>query len=143
MYIVIGLAGLALGLRLFFGLYQVQGDGMEPTLKNQGFYLVMSRPLTLKKGDIVVFRTNTGKPLIRRVIGLPNQTVEIKKSKVYVDGKLLHEPYVTRAEGIGDTEVVNIPENHYYLLSDDRADTWDSRRMGTIHQNQLLGKFIH
>jgi signal peptidase I len=143
LYAMIGLAGLALGLRLFFGIYQVHGVGMEPTLKNKEFCLVANYPLSLEQGDLVVFRSNSGKPLVRRVIGLPKQKVEIKDSKVYINGQLVREPYVARAKGIIDTAPVQIPEDEYYLLSDDRLDTLDSRRLGTIHKDQLLGKIIY
>jgi signal peptidase I len=143
LYAMIGLAGLALGLRLFFGIYQVHGVGMEPTLKNKELCLVANYPLSLEQGDLVVFRSNSGKPLVRRVIGLPKQKVEIKDSKVYINGQLVREPYVARAKGIIDTAPVQIPEDEYYLLSDDRLDTLDSRRLGTIHKDQLLGKIIY
>jgi signal peptidase I len=55
----------------------------------------------------------------------------------------VREPYVARAKGIIDTAPVQIPEDEYYLLSDDRLDTLDSRRLGTIHKDQLLGKIIY
>lgn len=117
---------------------------MEPSLKDDGLYLVITHPLSLKRGDIVVFRAaDTDQLLVKRVIGLPNEKIEIKESKVYVNGEWQDEPYVTRVQGINDYAIVDVPENHYYLLSDDRTDTWDSRQMGSIHKDQLLGKLIY
>ena len=81
----------------------------------------------------------TSADLVKRVVGLPGETVEMRDGRVYVDGELLEEPYLT---GFDDSTVAPevVPEGHYYVLGDNRAVSFDSRSLGPISQSQIIGK---
>lgn len=109
---------------------------MEPTLP-VGRHLFCDK-ITLKRrairrGDIIVFHPPTGEDLemVKRVIGLPGESVEIKEKKVLVDGKALDEDYVVhkrqgeRLEG-DDLGPVQVPEDGYFVLGDNRDESDDS-----------------
>jgi signal peptidase I len=77
--------------------------------------------------------------LIKRVIGLPGETVEVRGGVVHVDGVALDEPYV-RADG-RDFPAVRVPEDHYFMLGDNRGNSDDSRySLGTIPRDAVVGR---
>jgi len=82
-----------------------------------------------KRGDIVVFRYPDNEEVlyVKRIIGLPNETVEIKDGNVYINGKLLEEPYI-KEKAYGDFGPYEVPEGCYFMLGDNRNGSTDSRR---------------
>jgi signal peptidase I len=97
------------------------------------------------RGDIVVFDppVPSAKPYIKRVIGLPGETVEIRDGAVYIDGVQLEEDYVE--EGITDCgqrecETWTVPEGHIFVLGDNRRNSSDSRYFGTVEIDNVQGK---
>ncbi|MCD6423622.1 MAG: signal peptidase I [Elusimicrobia bacterium] len=111
-------------------------------------YLKFSTP---KRGDIVIFKfpINPKKDFVKRCIGLPGETVEIKNKKVYINGKPLKEPYVVFKEGnILPRELsprdnwgpVKIPENNFFVMGDNRDRSQDSRFWGFLERHYLRGK---
>ena len=129
----------------------VSGESMYPTLDDKD-YLILNR-ISYKvgkpeKGDIVVFKTNlvdgeTGKKkdLIKRVIATEGDRIKISNSKVYVNGKLLNEPYIHNNYTSGDIDTV-VPENSVFVLGDNREISLDSRysSVGFINNSDILGK---
>ena len=97
-----------------------------------------------ERGDIIVFHTGgTGNDLIKRVIGLPGEHVEIVNGTVYINGQRLVEPYIT--EAWGDTRpLIVIPDRHYYVLGDNRNSSQDSRsgRVGLVPRDRIVGKAL-
>lgn len=96
-----------------------------------------------ERGDIIVFHTSggTGNDLIKRVIGLPGEQVEIVNGAVFINGQRLVEPYIT--EAWSDTRpLIVIPERHYYVLGDNRNSSQDSRsgRIGLVPRDRIVGK---
>ena len=97
------------------------------------------------RGDVIVFNppVSSDKPYIKRVIGLPGDTVEIKDGTVYVNGTRLDETYLH-----GDTtdcqpracDPVVVPEGHVFVLGDNRAHSSDSRYFGTVEISSIVGK---
>jgi len=126
---------------------EVVGSSMYPTLENGDNLLVDKLSYRLKKierYDIVVFRYHTGEYFIKRVIGLPGETVQIIDGEVYINGELLGEDYgyevmenAYRAE-----EPVVLGENEYFVLGDNRNDSTDSRdeRVGNVDKSLIIGK---
>lgn len=109
---------------------------MSPTVKvnDYMFFLKTTEKQQLKRGDIVLFTLSTGDEIeyVKRVIGLPGEEVEVKENgDVYIDGKLLEEKYFNKLGipmyGAG---VTTVPENSYFLMGDNRYDSWDSRDFG-------------
>ncbi|HOM02201.1 MAG TPA: signal peptidase I [Acetivibrio sp.] len=98
-----------------------------------------------QRGDIVVFKFPDNEELlyVKRVIGLPNETVEIKQGKVYIDGELLEEPYI-KEETWGDFGPYEVPEGGYFMLGDNRNGSTDSREWVNkyVKKEKILGKAL-
>ncbi|MCI5967435.1 MAG: signal peptidase I [Tenericutes bacterium] len=90
----------------------------------------------INRFDIVVIQTSQSK-IIKRVIGLPGEIIEYKDNKLYINDKEVEDPYPSQITG--DIERQLIPENTYYVLGDNRTDSVDSRILGPIDKNKILG----
>lgn len=147
---------LAAFIRYFlFAPIVVDGLSMMPTLHDQDRMIVnkfsykISEP---KRFDIIVFHAPENKDYIKRVIGLPGDTVEYKNDTLYVNGKKYEEPYLdefknqvidgpltepfTLAEVTGQETV---PEGHLFVMGDNRRYSKDSRHIGTVPMEKVLG----
>jgi signal peptidase I len=102
-----------------------------------------------RRGEIVVFDTpdaarikcGAGGTFVKRLIGLPGETIEERDGYVFIDGKKLNEPYIKP----GRRDVRNygplvIPTNHYFFMGDNRAESCDSREWGTVPRGNLIGE---
>ena len=112
---------------------------MNNTLKD-GDIMILNiigyKTSNIKRFDIVV--VDNGKDyLIKRVIGLPNEEIEYKDNKLYINGKLVKDKY-----GNGNTKdfKVTVNNNSYYVLGDNREDSLDSRYYGSFNKKKILGK---
>lgn len=129
-------------------MVNVQGHSMEYTLTSGERLLLSSLPYTPERGDIVVISRGEEKdPLIKRVIGLPGDTIRIdeESGKVYRNGKVLTEPYVigkTATEQM--TGEITVPEGMVFVMGDNRAPncSLDSRTLGCIAQSDVVGKAV-
>ena len=137
---------IAIIIKLYvFSPVKVNGNSMVPTL-NDGDYMILNeigyRMNGLKRFDIVVANIN-GEMLIKRVIGLPGEKIEYAYNKLYVNGENVVENFKH-----GDTEDFSfnklneevIPDNHYFLVGDNRGNSKDSRIVGFIHKGKIMGK---
>lgn len=136
-------------IRVFiFDPVRVDGPSMDTTLA-QGQILILDkvkyRKDDIKRFDIVVVKVNN-KKLIKRVIGLPNEKVDIKDNKIYINGKVLKENYgSSKADDYNFEEKMGmekLPGNGYFVVGDNRAISADSRyeEVGFIRREQILGK---
>lgn len=80
--------------------------------------------------------------LIKRVIGLPGDTVEARGGHVYVDGDLLVEPYLPKGTTTSDFGPVTVPPGHLWLMGDNRGDSEDSRYFGPVPESSVIGRAI-
>jgi len=147
--------------------FKVEGHSMEPTLHN-GQYLLVNKaaywvldkellPAWVpaiellpdgrmqpfgepQRGDIVVFKfpRDENKDFIKRVIGLPGDTVEIRDNRVYVNGQPLQEPYVKEPPRYEEKWVV--PAGNYFVLGDNRNNSSDSHVWGMVPRENIIGK---
>jgi signal peptidase I len=121
---------LAMLIRQFL-FYQivVPTASMSPTIKVNDHLIVTKvyNKNSLKRGDVVVFNSKElNEKLIKRLIGLPNDTINITEDgKVYVNGKLIYQPYVVNNGGKGGT--YKVPDGKYFFLGDNRSNSDDSR----------------
>lgn len=120
----------------------ISGDSMLPNYHNDEVLLFRTGNTVLERGDIVVARVD-GKQYIKRVVGLPNETIEIIDGNVYINNQLLEEPYTyqTTFYGIAENSII-IPDDCYFIMGDNRDDSKDSRMFGVVARNKIIGKAI-
>lgn len=145
-YILIVVAAVAVLLAtLFFPVFRIYGGSMSPTV-NEGEIVVALKGAKFECGDVVVLSYNN-KLLVKRVIAGPSQWVDIDKDgNVYVDGKLLDEPYLTE-KAYGECTLTlpyQVPDERYFVMGDHRSISQDSRNMivGCIPKEQIVGRAI-
>lgn len=137
---------LAFTLRSFvFATSIVNGESMYPAL-DDGERIVFNKFIYLvsdpARGDIVIIQQPEGN-YVKRVIGLPNETIELINGSLYVDGKHIPDNFVTElaVHQTGDFGPITIPENMYFVLGDNRAVSKDSRNgLGLIQRNEIVGR---
>jgi signal peptidase I len=154
---------VAVLLRTFVvGTYSIPSGSMEPTLNINDRILVDKLAYDLHgihRGDIVVFSTPrnedcAGPPvadLVKRVIGLPGETISLSGGHVYIDGKELAQPWLTAAAKRGTfpgpssepyslNHPYTVPSGDVYMMGDNRAESCDSRYWGPIPESTIVGK---
>lgn len=130
---------------LLLPVMQISGDSMEPTLSD-GEIIVLVKTDDFKTGDLCSFSWNN-RTLIKRIIAGPGDWVEIDtEGNVYVNQKLLVEPYVTE-KSLGECDIqfpYQVPDHHYFAMGDHRATSIDSRNtvIGSINSDQIIGKVM-
>lgn len=132
--------------------FVVEGESMYSTLETGDRVFVNKLSYRLhdpNRGDVVVLHQITGaseRDLIKRVIGLPGETVEVRNCTVLIDGRVLNEPYldpevVTPTDCGGDYSANGpVPENHVFVMGDNRGGSQDSRVIGPIDEDDLVGR---
>ncbi len=150
-FLVDVLETLVLSVVLFVGInavsarIRVDGESMVPTLVS-GEYVIVSRLSyrlgTPQRGDIIVFHfpRDPKEEYIKRVIGLPGDTVEVKSGQVYINGQLLEENYLDVR--INYTGSWRVPADQLFVLGDNRNNSSDSHDWGTVPMNYVVGKAI-
>jgi signal peptidase I len=127
-----------------FENYRVVGFSMTPTLENDQFLVVNKLDYRLhdpQRGDIIVLRDprDGDRKLIKRLIGLPGETVEIRRGQVYIEGQELDEPYITTPSQYSLAPTL-IPTKQYFVLGDNRNNSSDSHNWGTLSGDKIVGK---
>jgi signal peptidase I len=126
---------------------KIVGISMQPTINDEdhAFFLLKPFIATLERGDIIAFISpeDPKENLIKRIVGLPNETIEVKPGgSVLINGKLLEEPYVREPEHNPYPLRVTIPQNSYFVMGDNRPHSGDSRQFGAIPKNLIFGKTL-
>jgi signal peptidase I len=143
--LVIALGGALLLFGALFGVATVRGDAMYPTFK-QGDLVLYTRLGRLRRSDIVMMKpTQAGGREVRRLLGLPGDTVDITpQGRVVVNAQPLVEKYA-----VGDTErkqglplPLKLSRKEYFVLGDNRQDSNDSRDFGAVLRRRMLGKVV-
>ena len=125
---------------------EVKGASMFPTL-NAGDRLLLNRLAFLhrepQRGELVVLNDpETGDLIVKRIVGLPCETVLMQNDAVYVNGHRLFEPYAGvafRASSSSTGKATTIPRDHYFVLGDNRNRSLDSRTFGSVRRDSILG----
>jgi signal peptidase I len=143
--------------------YRIPSSSMEPTLHcarpGQGCEARLSDRVLANRfiyhfrnphrGEIIVFNTptkaaqaacNASGTFVKRLIGLPGETVREKRGLVYIDGKLLREPYIQRDRRDDQSGVWAVPPGHYFFMGDNRKESCDSRRWGSVPRKNIIGE---
>lgn len=151
-WIVIIVAALLVALIVKTFLIQafwIPSGSMEPTLMPNDRVLVnkVSYDLhSVHRGDIIVLKRPPGETdltisdLIKRVIGLPGDRIEAINGQVYINGKLLNEPYLPAGTVTTQLPLQTVPKGQYFVMGDNRTNSRDSRFIGTIPRNLIVGR---
>ena len=148
--------------------FKVEGSSMAPTLES-GHFLVVDQASFLKfdrerlsrvvpfwkvdeaepefvftppdRGEIIVFQypRDTTKDFVKRVLGLPGETVEVRSGTVYVNGEAIREPYLRRRDG-SSVAPLTLGEKEYYVIGDNRRNSNDSRAWGAVPEENIVGR---
>lgn len=140
---------LALAISTFIKPTIVNGQSMYPTLKDKD-YLIVNKLAYInqnpQRGDIIVFKTdlidnntNKKKDLVKRVIALPGEHIVIKDGEVFIDSKKLNEDYLHGVNTDGNIDMI-VPKNHIFTMGDNRPKSRDSREIGAINIDDIIGK---
>lgn len=133
--------GFVLVINLFFPRYAVLGHSMEPGLhENDRLFVSNVDVLTnsISRGEIVVlYAPGDNEIVVKRVIGLPGETVEIYDGAVHINGERLYESYIREAPRF--TGRWEVGENEYFVLGDNRNVSRDSTEYGPVHISRISG----
>lgn len=130
---------------IWLPVLQIYGSSMQPTL-DEGEIVVSVKGTSFNKGDLVCFYLGN-KILVKRYIAGPGQWVDIdEEGNVYVDKKLIDEPYITK-KALGDCNIelpYQVPENRIFVLGDHRETSVDSRNtaVGCVADEQIVGRIV-
>lgn len=120
---------------------RVDGDSMNDNLKNGEILLLKKYDKSLERFDVIVFKYKNEK-LVKRVIGLPGESVVYKDNKLYINDKYIEEDMIDKKTYDFDLRELGfdtIPKNYYFVMGDNRTNSTDSRVIGLISKDDILG----
>lgn len=123
----------------------VDGASMDPTFSNGEYLIVDEFTYHFKspeRGSVLIFKfpKDTSKYFIKRVIGLPGETVTIKEGRLFIDGKEFEEPYVKFTKN--DNLSYTLGQGEYFVMGDNRTASADSRLWGPVPEADIIGRPI-
>ena len=139
-------------IRLFIAQpFVVSGASMEPTFEDKEYLIVDQVSYALEnpsRGDVVIFRfpLDPSKFFIKRIVGLPNETVELRDHDIIIansenpDGMILDESYILPENQASDYLTVTLKEHEYFVMGDNRKDSSDSRIWGVLQKDLIVGR---
>lgn len=143
--IALGIVGVMFFKSYFYDYMIISGNSMNNAYKNGNIVLLEKRFKNLKRYDVVIVQidnTEMKEKIIKRVVGLPMETVQIVDGYVFINGIRLEDDVVDikmEYAGIASDEIV-LAGNEYFLLGDNRNESNDSRYLGVVSQEQILGR---
>jgi signal peptidase I len=150
-FVIIAIA-VILPIRFFVAQpFIVDGASMDPTFATSQYLIVDEisyRFASVSRGDVVVFKypRDTKKYYIKRIIGLPEETVKIDGTKVtiinkeYPQGFILKEEYVEPSNNVASKSQVTLSKNQYFVMGDNRKASYDSRSWGPLEKKLIIGR---
>ncbi|MDA8025555.1 MAG: signal peptidase I [Actinomycetota bacterium] len=153
LYVILASLFIATTLRLFvIQSFYIPSGSMIPTLQINDRILVSKLNLAffgVKRGDIIVFKRPpadkvdpTIQDLVKRVVGLPGDTISAKNGVVYIDGRALSESYLPKNDPTYNLAPTKIPSGDYFMMGDNRTDSYDSRFFGPVPGTLFIGQVV-
>ncbi len=136
----------------FFRTYRAPTESMVPAIKPGDHFMVevLGRGDSPQRGDIVIFRAPVGgeRDFVKRVVGLPGETLEIRDRAVFIDGRELDEPYALHTDSYmaplrDKYGPVTVPEGAYFMLGDNRENSVDSRMFGPVKRERITARALY
>ncbi|MBG9979524.1 signal peptidase I [Facklamia lactis] len=126
--------------RLFvFPIYQVDGDSMEPILHHQE-KILSTNFSELDRFDIVIAKDKRiNKLYVKRIIGLPNEVVEYRNNKLFIDDKFVAEDFLS-SDSLTEDMTYQLADNQYFIVGDNRNNSRDSRDYGGVDKAQIISE---
>ncbi len=124
---------------------RVVGSSMDKTLKEGEILLLEKIDKKYKRYDIVVIKENNER-IIKRIIGMPGESVKIVEGVIYINGEAIEDKYASSYTGdfsLDKFDLDVIPEDSYFVLGDNRIVSKDSRLLGPINKKKIQGKAIY
>jgi len=139
--------GIFLIVLYICSLQQIVGPSMEPNLNNENVLLINKLVFKFRKParfEIITFTHDDGSFLVKRIIGLPGDTLFYKDNALFINGTLFEESFltdvITEDFSLKDLGYEIIPDDMYFVLGDNRNNSLDSRHFGLIEKKQFIGK---
>ena len=134
--------------KIGYGDYQQKGLSMEPTIHDgQRIHSWAYKDNSPNRRDVVVLKSpELNKPITKRIVGLPGETIQLKKGMVYINGTQLAEPYLMKQSDtfpekyLVEGDVKTIPQESYFVMGDNREKSSDSRMWGFVPLSDIIGK---
>lgn len=149
--LILAVAAFVIVYMFLFRPFEVKGESMFPTYHDSEYLitnLISARFSDHKMGDVIVFKApnSPDKDFIKRIIGIPGNSVMVKDEKVYLNGNILDESSylnsTVRTFGgsfLRDGEEVTVPEGNYFVMGDNRSYSSDSREWGFVPKKNIIG----
>lgn len=121
---------------------RVNGNSMKPTLFDREILLLTKNNRNIKRFDIIVLKFE-GERLVKRVVGLPGEHLKYVNNQLYVNDNLIEDSFsnsITSSFDIKELGYEVIPDNHYFVLGDNRSESKDSRFFGMVDIDDIVGK---
>lgn len=148
--IVTALLAVLIIRSFFFTIIRVDGTSMTDTLQNNDRLFVTVLDMKLHGPDrfdvVITHYDDTRKEYVKRVIGLPGDTLEVKSGVLYVNGEAYEEPFLSPDRIVNyslpqyDFGPIEVPEGSYFVMGDNRDNSRDSRRVGFLSEDKIVGK---
>ena len=130
-------------LNHFGGITIISGDSMNPTYLNREFHIYSANVSEITQGDVIIFKNDeqtNGNIFVKRVIGVPGDKVVCIGTKIYVNGKELHEKYVVNTVTKEFNTSCTVGKDELFVCGDNRDESYDSRTFGCIKTKDVIGK---
>lgn len=156
---------VVVSIALYFGIttylvapYTVKGHSMDYTFADNDKVFIYKLSNNYERGDEIVFHANETDDYIKRIIGVPGDTIEVINDVLYVNGQQVDEPYLDQKkkelksgetltpdfniEYLKSTRSKTVPEGTYFVMGDNRPNSTDSRAFGFVKQEHVVGKVV-